>query len=85
MYSNHPVIDHNSHRYDEVTYDSFRVGDCSFHHGWCLHSAPGNDLEETRYAFAVTYIGGTPNLLKEEGHLRYPDNEDSQVGIYINK
>ena len=22
---------------DIVDYDGFEVGDCTFHHGWCLH------------------------------------------------
>jgi hypothetical protein len=66
-----------SERYDQIVdYDRFEVGDCSIHHGWCLHSAPGNDLDETRYAYTISYIADNAKLLNSEGHIRYPDNED---------
>jgi ectoine hydroxylase-related dioxygenase (phytanoyl-CoA dioxygenase family) len=66
-------------RYQVVTnYEGFEVGDCTFHHGWCLHSAPGNTLPDTRYAYSISFVADGVNLLQEEGHIRYPDNEDFQ-------
>lgn len=67
-----------SDRYDVKTYNGYKVGDCSFHHGWCLHSAPGNSLSETRYAYSISFVVDGAPILREEGHIRYPDNEDYQ-------
>jgi len=66
-----------SDRYVVDSYDSYTLGDCSFHHGWTLHSAPGNPSGDTRYAYAVSFVADGARLLNAEGHIRYPDNEDS--------
>ena len=41
-------------------------------------SAPGNSLPDTRYAYSISFVGDGAHLLQEEGHIRYPDNEDFQ-------
>jgi len=69
-----------SDRYEDVVdHGAFAVGDCAWHHGWCLHSAPGNALGETRYAYTVSFVRDGARLLQSEGHVRYPDNEDDAV------
>lgn len=76
-YWSDPVETDLSERYAVVTdYGGFEVGDCSWHHGWCLHSAPDNTRPETRYAYAVSFVADGARLLNSEGHIRYPDNED---------
>lgn len=35
-------------RYPIEEYGPFQVGDCAAHHGWCLHSAPGNEMADSR-------------------------------------
>eukprot|EP01038_Epipyxis_sp_PR26KG_P004525 gene4525-6390_t len=65
-------------RYDIIDHGAYQLGDCSFHHGWCLHSAPGNDRNETRYALSISFVADNANLLNSIGHIRYPDNEDYQ-------
>eukprot|EP00667_Euglena_gracilis_P012075 EG_transcript_12370 len=65
-----------SDRYDVVEGEALEVGDCTFHHGWVLHFAPGNPLPEARMAYCVSYVADGARLLQREGHLRYPDGED---------
>ncbi len=47
-------------------------------------SAPGNTLMDARYAYSISFVADGARLLQEEGHIRYPDNEDYQVFIIIN-
>ena len=77
-YWSDPLETDLSERYEDrlVDYGSFDVGDCSWHHGWTLHSAPENNLSETRLAYAISFIAEGTRLLQSEGHIRYPDNED---------
>jgi hypothetical protein len=65
-------------RYEVAAYDHYAIGDASFHHGWCLHSAPENKGTEARLAYSISFIADNLPLLEDEGHIRYPDNEDSQ-------
>ena len=66
-----------SERYEVVTdHGAFAIGDAAWHHGWTLHSAPGNALGDTRYAYSVSFVADGARLLESEGHIRYPDNED---------
>lgn len=65
-------------RYEVQSYGAFEVGDCSFHHGWTLHSAPGNTGSATRIAYTVTFIRDKARLLNNDDYqLRYPDQEDT--------
>ena len=43
-----------------------------------MNSAPSNLLHETRFAYSISFVADKTNLLQEEGHIRYPDNEDFQ-------
>eukprot|EP00611_Tribonema_gayanum_P008068 TRINITY_DN17527_c0_g1_i3.p1 TRINITY_DN17527_c0_g1~~TRINITY_DN17527_c0_g1_i3.p1 ORF type:complete len:406 (-),score=153.31 TRINITY_DN17527_c0_g1_i3:44-1228(-) len=65
-----------SERYDETPQLAMEPGDCSWHHGWVLHSANGNDTPETRVAFTVSYIADGARMLGE-GAEHYPDREDT--------
>eukprot|EP01035_Chromulina_nebulosa_P017638 gene17638-23216_t len=67
-----------SNRYNVESYGEYKAGDVAFHHGWCLHSSPGNTLNETRWAYSVAFVADGAKVLEEEGHIRYPDDEDSQ-------
>eukprot|EP01031_Cornospumella_fuschlensis_P029147 gene29147-35178_t len=57
---------------------AFKVGDVSFHHGWCLHSSLPNESQQTRYAYSVSFVADQTYLLQKEGHVRRPDDEDAQ-------
>ena len=43
-----------------------------------FYSAPGNSLPDTRFAYSISFVADGAHLLQEEGHIRYPDNEDFQ-------
>ena len=43
-----------------------------------FYSAPGNSLPDTRFAYSISFVADGTHLLQEEGHIRYPDNEDFQ-------
>eukprot|EP00180_Rhodochaete_pulchella_P000414 Plantae.Rhodophyta-Rhodochaete_pulchella.ctg12902.p1 GENE.Plantae.Rhodophyta-Rhodochaete_pulchella.ctg12902~~Plantae.Rhodophyta-Rhodochaete_pulchella.ctg12902.p1 ORF type:complete len:397 (-),score=26.20 Plantae.Rhodophyta-Rhodochaete_pulchella.ctg12902:744-1817(-) len=47
-----------SYRYEEETYGAMRVGDASFHHGWCLHAADGvsPSAAHGRMALSISYF-----------------------------
>ncbi|RYH05100.1 hypothetical protein EON65_45665 [archaeon] len=59
--------------------DAFKVGDATFHHGWCLHSTLPNTSKQTRYAYSVSFVADQTCLLQKDGHVRRPDDEDTQV------
>lgn len=62
-------------RYEESSHPAFRVGDVGWHHGWVLHSAPGNSRETARLAFTASYTLPTVRLVGEDAHS--PDDEDA--------
>jgi hypothetical protein len=63
-------------RYEIGSHGPYELGDCSFHHGWTLHSAPPNSGETTRIAYTVTYVRDGARIQDGDGQLRYPDDED---------
>lgn len=65
-------------RYNIDAHGAINIGDATFHHGWCLHTANANDLSETRYAYSVSYVADNIKVLDKEGHVRYPNDEDYQ-------
>ena len=54
------------------------AGDCTWHHGWCLHSAPDlfDDETKDRVAFTASYVADGARLL-DEHVLGRQDGEDS--------
>ena len=77
-YWSNPIETDLTGRYEIVDYPNFEVGDCTWHHGWTLHSAPPNTLDLDRYAYAISFIADGTYLLQEDGHIRRPDTEDYQ-------
>jgi ectoine hydroxylase-related dioxygenase (phytanoyl-CoA dioxygenase family) len=77
-YWSDPTSTDLSDRYATMQYDEWEVGDCTWHHGWTLHCAPGNDLPAARYALSISFVADETALLNDEGHIRYPDDEDMQ-------
>jgi len=75
-----------SERYEVEDHGDYSLGDVSIHHGWCLHSSPSNEQEETRYALSLSYCAdGAPLLPRDDrgefsidscGLARIPDCED---------
>ena len=52
-----------SGRYLLADNGAYQLGDCSVHHGWCLHAAPPNESSETRWALSLSYVAdGAPIL-----------------------
>ncbi|CAM9760592.1 unnamed protein product, partial [Laminaria digitata] len=51
------------------------AGDITWHHGWTLHSSPGNTRDEPRTAFAISYLRDGTRLLSDSTG-RKPDPED---------
>jgi len=52
-----------SDRYLLADNGAYQLGDCSVHHGWCLHAAPPNESKETRWALSLSYIADGAPLL----------------------
>lgn len=77
-YWSEPTETDLSGRYEISSSKEFNLGDVSFHHGWTLHSAPPNTLDETRYAYAISFIADGMYLLQDSGHVREVDTEDYQ-------
>jgi hypothetical protein len=65
-------------RYDVDSHGPFELGDCTFHHGWVLHSAPPNNSPSTRYAYTVSFVKDGARLLTGQNQVRAPDSEDGQ-------
>mmetsp|Transcript_21152 Transcript_21152/g.64437 ORF Transcript_21152/g.64437 Transcript_21152/m.64437 type:complete len:240 (-) Transcript_21152:96-815(-) len=66
-----------SERYEERVehHGDMQVGDLTVHHGWCLHFAPENEVEE-RLAYTVSFVADGARLLPK-GVANAPDNEDA--------
>ena len=61
-------------RYDVVDHGAYAPGDVSWHHGWLLHSAPENVLED-RTAVAVSFFADGAHLIDEAGMLCVNDED----------
>ncbi|CAN0327379.1 unnamed protein product [Pylaiella littoralis] len=62
-------------RYPKKNHAPLSVGDITWHHGWILHSSPGNTRDESRVALAVSYFRDGTRLLSDSAG-RAPDPED---------
>ncbi|CAB1113097.1 unnamed protein product [Ectocarpus sp. CCAP 1310/34] len=62
-------------RYREKDHAPLAAGDITWHHGWTLHSSPGNRRETRRVALAVSYFRDGTCLLSDTAG-RSPDPED---------
>ena len=58
--------------------EPLHAGDCTWHHGWCLHSAPDlfDDEKKDRVAYTASYVK-SPSKLLDEKVLGRQDGEDS--------
>jgi ectoine hydroxylase-related dioxygenase (phytanoyl-CoA dioxygenase family) len=62
----------------EKGYDMFdsgvmQAGDASFHAGWTLHSAPGNQSETTREAMTIIYYADGARISQPDNKNRFDD------------
>ncbi|CAM9562288.1 unnamed protein product, partial [Ascophyllum nodosum] len=61
-----------SGRYSKKHYAPLNAGDLTWHHGWTLHTSPGNRLDEPRVALAISYMrDGTRLLHDSTGWVRH--------------
>lgn len=73
-----PREDDCSERYEVFSEEEMEAGDCTFHHGWTLHSAPGNGADETRYAYSVSFIADGAHTLEKDISDKLMNDEDKQ-------
>ncbi|CAM9250110.1 unnamed protein product, partial [Hapterophycus canaliculatus] len=52
-------------RYREKDHAPLSAGDVTWHHGWTLHSSPGNTRETARVALAISYFRDGTRLLSD--------------------
>ena len=75
-----PVLDLTGRFEDKIVEqdEPLLAGDCTWHHGWCLHSAPDlfDDEKKDRVAFTASYVADGARLL-DENVLGRQDGEDS--------
>eukprot|EP00903_Cladosiphon_okamuranus_P014776 g13690.t1 len=62
-------------RYPKRDHAPLAAGDITWHHGWTLHSSPGNARDTPRVALAVSYFRDGTRLLSDSAG-RAPDPED---------
>lgn len=43
-----------------------QAGDCTFHHGFCAHTANANETDEPRVAHAIIYMDATTRFSGKE-------------------
>eukprot|EP01052_Picozoa_sp_SAG31_P013777 SAG31_NODE_838_length_11617_cov_36.512936_5_plen_103_part_00 len=55
----------------EVIAQPYCLGDVSFHSGWCLHRADGNDSRISRDAHTMQYVGSQMKWSERIGIPRY--------------
>jgi hypothetical protein len=56
-----------------VNYQRLAAGDASFHAGWTLHSAPGNDSDRLRSVMTVIYYADGARLIEPDNANRAAD------------
>ena len=75
-----PVLDLTDRFEDKIVEqdEPLSAGDCTWHHGWCLHSAPDlfDDEQKDRVAYTASYVKSPVRLLDEEV-LGRQDGEDA--------
>lgn len=62
------------HNFEQVNYGSLRAGDATFHSGWTLHSAPGNQSEQMREVMTIIYYPDGARLIE-------PRNENQRLDL----
>ena len=75
-----PVLDLTDRFEDKIVEqdEPLSAGDCTWHHGWCLHSAPDlfDDEQKDRVAYTASYVKSPVRLLDEKV-LGRQDGEDA--------
>ncbi|HTL52461.1 MAG TPA: phytanoyl-CoA dioxygenase family protein [Planctomycetota bacterium] len=57
----------------KVVCEPLKAGDCTFHYGWTLHKAPGNQLKHTREVMTVIYIQDGTKIIEPDNQNRIND------------
>ncbi|MGH7145493.1 MAG: phytanoyl-CoA dioxygenase family protein [Planctomycetota bacterium] len=57
----------------KVHVEPLHAGDCTFHYGWTLHKAPGNNGKQTREVMTVIYIQDKMQIIEPDNQNRWND------------
>jgi len=61
--------------------EPMRAGDCTFHYGWTLHTAPGNSSDKNREVMTVIFFEDGINTLVPDNPNRQNDLEGWLPGV----
>lgn len=64
-----------SNKFNVAGADSLSAGDATFHSGWTLHNAPGNNSPKMREVMTIIYFADKTKVLQPEHHHRKKDHE----------
>lgn len=62
------------HNFEQVNYGSLRAGNATFHSGWTLHSAPGNQSDTMREVITIIYYPDGARIIE-------PRNENQRLDL----
>ncbi len=79
------ISDESQDRYDDFVKErgypqvntAMKAGDATFHSGWTLHWAPGNDTDQTREVMTIIYYADGTRILQN------PDNENRLTDLRV--
>lgn len=57
-----------------IAQEPLQVGDCTFHYGWTLHHAPGNNTDRMREVMTIIYFADKVNTI-------IPDNPNRKLDL----
>lgn len=57
-----------------VAQEPLHVGDCTFHYGWTLHNAPGNNTDRCREVMTIIYFADGARAIQ-------PDNPNRELDL----
>jgi ectoine hydroxylase-related dioxygenase (phytanoyl-CoA dioxygenase family) len=59
----------------DVSQEGMSAGDATFHYGWTIHGAPGNDTDTTREVMTVIYYEDGAKIIEPDNEHRPKDME----------
>jgi ectoine hydroxylase-related dioxygenase (phytanoyl-CoA dioxygenase family) len=67
--------------YEIVAQKSMKAGDATFHLGWTLHNAPGNESNKMREVMTIIYMDAEARVMEPQNSNQEADRQRWLLGL----